>query len=1092
MRFGLLGPLAVWTDRGAAVTVPGAKVRALLADLLVHAPEPVSADRLIEDLWDGDAPVKAAGALQSKVSQLRTALGRAQPGGRDLVVATPAGYVLRVAAGAVDADRFARLAASARHQTGPAAVAAGLTEALALWRGPALADHADQPFALPLARRLEEQRTAAVEDLVDARLALGEHAALVGELDELVRRHPRRERLRGAHMRALYGAGRQAEALASYEELRVRLVEELGLTPSPELARLQRAILVQDPDLEAGAGAVGAGATGPPRTNLPAPLSRLVGRDAAIADVAARLAKGRLVTLTGPGGVGKTRLAVAAAAAARHRDAAWLVELAGWQPPAGGSEGGGGGRGLAEHVGAVLGIADVALGGPVPGAAAGRSADGVARLARALGDRPVLLVLDNCEHVVGPVAALVRALLEAAPALRILATSREPLGVPGELLWPVPPLDLPVGDAGDADDLAGSSAVQLFVERVAAAVPEFALDAGNARAVATICRRLDGLPLALELAAARVRGLGVHALAERLDDRFTLLGAGEGGIPARHRTLRAVVDWSWDLLEPDEQAVLRRVAVHADGFSLPAAEAVAAHGGTTAGQVAGLLARLVDRSLVVAEEAPAGLRYRLLETIGEYAGERLAAAGEAERAGARARHARYHVGLAEEADGHLRGPDQRPWLDRLASEAANMRLALDEAVGRSDAALALRLVGALSWYWYLRGRHREGHRALGAALAIDGAGGAGAAPPALRARATVWRAVLGLVLFLEDDRATMWRSVLRPYDDAEVDDEAGRARARWLLAVVLFDTDQSAAAAPLAEQALAGFRRAGDEWGVAAALNVLGWTALARSELDEARRRGETSLALFRQIGDRWGQVRADELLGVLAEIAGDLDEAAELHRDGLRLAEEMGLWPAAVDHLGRLGRLATARGDFAAADALNHRALRLARDVAFEHGVEFAHIGLGLAARRAGRLDDAERNLQVGVDAHRADGFPAGLAFVLAELGFVAELRGDVPAARARHLEGLAAARASGDARSIALAFEGLAGLAALARRPEDAARLLGAASAVRISVGAPLPPAERADVDRITAAARAHLTPAAFTTAFARGEDQGLEAGV
>ena len=415
--------------------------------------------------------------------------------------------------------------------------------------------------------------------------------------------------------------------------------------------------------------------------------------------------------------------------------------------------------------------------------------------------------------------------------MRILATSREPLGVPGELLWPVPPLDLPSGD-----DLAGSSAVQLFVERVAAAVPGFALDAGDAPAVATICRRLDGLPLALELAAARVPGLGVHALAERLDGRFTLLAAGEGATPARHRTLRAVVDWSWDLLEPDEQAVLRRVAVHADGFSLPAAEAVAAHDGITTGQVAGLLARLVDRSLVVAEAAPAGQRYRLLETIGEYAGERLAAAGEAERAGARARHARYHVGLAEEADGHLRGPDQRPWLDRLDLEAANVRLALDEAVGHGDAALALRLVGALSWYWYLRGRHREGHRALGAALAIDGADAVAA--PALRARATVWRAVLGLVLFLEDDRATLWRSVLEPYDDAEVDDEAGRARARWLLAVVLFDTDQSAAAAPLAEQALAGFRRAGDEWGVAAALNVLGWTALARSELDEARRRG--------------------------------------------------------------------------------------------------------------------------------------------------------------------------------------------------------------------------------------------------------------
>jgi predicted ATPase/DNA-binding SARP family transcriptional activator len=1100
MRFGLLGPLAVWTDRGAAVTIEGAKVRALLADLLVHAGEPVSVDRLVEDIWDGDAPAKATGALYSKVSQLRRALDRAEPAeprGRDMVVATPAGYVLRVEPDAIDADRFAALVAGARARAEPGAVAAGLAEALALWRGPALSGHADEPFALPLARRLDEQRVTAQEDLMEARLALGEHASLVGELDELVRRHPRRERLRAAHMRALYRSGRQADALASYEQVRGRLVEDLGLAPSPELAGLQRAILVQDPGLDAPQPAPAADRR---RTNLPSPLSRLVGRDAAVADVIGRFGSGRLVTLTGPGGVGKTRLALAAAErmasgdGSAAVDGAWVVEVAGWHAPDGADDGddrvdGQGDDRLAEHVAAVLGIPDVGAGRPGPLA---ESAGVTRRLARALGDRPVLLVVDNCEHVVGRVATLARALLEAAPGLRILATSRQPLGVPGEMLWPVPPLDLPAEDT--LDDLAQASAVLLFVERAAAGSPGFTLDRDNAVAVATICRQLDGLPLALELAAARVRGLGVEALAERLDDRYSLLAVGEGWTPARHRSLRAVIDWSWDLLTPAEQAVLRRVAVFADGFTLAAAEAVATGPGVAAHEVAVLLARLVDRSLVVAEDTPVGVRYRLLETIAEYAGERLAETGTAgtggdEAAAARRRHAHHHAELAEQADAHLRSDEQRCWLGRLDADAANIGVARDWAVEHGETALALRLVGAMSWYWYLRGRHREGYRSLGAALVVEGE-----APAAGRALATVWRSVLGLLLYLEDDRAAMWRSVLRVVDDVE--DEAGRAHARWLLALVLFETDESPAAGPLAEQALAGFRRIGDSWGTAAALNVLGWAALARGDLDEAERMSEQSLTLFRRLGDRWGQVRADDLLGVLAEVAGDLDRATGRHRDGLRLAEEIGLWPAVVDHLGRLSRLATLQGEFAAADALNRRALRLAEDLAFEHGVVFARVGLGLSARRQGLLEDAERHLRAGVDSYRADGFRPGVAFALAELGFVAEQRGDEAAARARHLEGLAVARESGDPRSVALALEGLAGVAALAGNAgdeaaaTDAARLLGAASAVRSSVGAPLPALERGDVDRIEAAARSVLSENGFAAAFVRGEAQGLYA--
>ncbi|MGH3979424.1 MAG: BTAD domain-containing putative transcriptional regulator, partial [Pseudonocardiaceae bacterium] len=546
MRFGVLGPLAVWTDEGAPVAMPGAKVRALLADLLIHAGEPVSADRLIDELWGEAAPANPAGSLQAKVSQLRRALEQAQPGARALVVSRPSGYLLQVDTDAVDAGRFETLTARARAAGEPAATAALLAEALAIWRGPALADFADDGFARPAITRLEEQRLTALEEHIEARLALGEHGAMVGELDTLVAMHPLRERLRAAHMRALYRAGRQAEALDSYQQLRARLDEELGLDPGPELARLHRAILTHDPAL--------AVPTPParPRTNLPAPLSSLVGRTGAVADVRKLLDTGRLVTLTGPGGVGKTRLALETAAQLVDDlpDGAWVVELAGRDDPRCGRRsdaiacGDDAAGCLAEFVAASLGVRDDAALTVPP---AGERVALTQRLPAALRGKQLLLVLDNCEHAIDAVAELAELLLRSAPGLRILATSREPLGLSGELLSPVQALELPTPAVeADLDAVARCSAVQLFVQRAAAAAPGFELTGKNTAAVAAICRRLDGLPLALELAAARVRVLPVHELAARLDDRFRLLAAGTRDAPARQQTLRAVVDWSWE------------------------------------------------------------------------------------------------------------------------------------------------------------------------------------------------------------------------------------------------------------------------------------------------------------------------------------------------------------------------------------------------------------------------------------------------------------------------------------------------------------------------------------------------------------------
>ncbi|MEV5824672.1 BTAD domain-containing putative transcriptional regulator [Spirillospora sp. NPDC052242] len=1050
MRFGVLGPLAVWTDEGAAVRVPELKVRALLAHLLVHRGRPVPVDRLVDDLWRERMPRNPVGTLQTRVSQLRRALDAAEPGGRELVVSQAPGYLLRVDPGMVDGDRFHALAARARAADDPRVRAALLADALALWRGRAYADFADEEFVRTDAARLEEERLAVQEEHAEARLELGEHAVLAGELGDLVARHPLRERLRAVQLRALYRAGRQSEALAGFDDLRHRLAEELGVDPSPELAALHRAILNQDPALEAPRTAPRAAPAAAPPTNLPAPLTGLVGREAAVADVRALLDESRLVTLTGPGGVGKTRLALATAraltgadAGERFPDGVWLVELSGLDRASGASP--------ADAIAMVLGVRD----DDAPAVEAVRRTP-VELLAGALAARRLLLVLDNCEHVIDQVAVQVAALLRAAPGVCVLATSQESLALSGERLWPVPPL-------GEAD------AVRLFTERAAAAAPGFAPGPDDTAAIAAVCRRLDGIPLAVELAATRVRALGVAGLADRLDDRFRLLTSGNRDAPARQRTLRAMIDWSWEPLTADERAVLRRLAVHADGCTLRAAEDVCAQDGLDGLDVLDVLARLVDRSLVVRADGTGGPRYRLLESVKAYCLERLDEAGES--AEVRARFVRYHVALAVRAEPYLYGHDQRRWLELLDAEAANQRAALEDATRLGLAAEALRLVNALAWHWYLRGRLTEALRSLDLALAAaDG-------PSEERAKATAWRDGFGLLTNTD-------RAAAAPTSHQGITDPGARAWAQWFLAFSHRGFGDLEVTADLVERALAEFRRLGERWGTAAALSVRATVHRARGRLDAARRDAAESETLFRGLGDRWGRLKATNTLGELAEIAGDYDRAARLHADGLRMAEELGLWAEASFRLSGLGRIALLTGDFAAADDRHRRARALAADQSNTVAEHFAAVGLALSARRRGDLDAAEALLLPWLDWIRTvDGEP-GHALVLAELGFAAELRGDAGAALARHRDGLAAARRIGDPRAVALAFEGAAGARSLAGDARPAARLLGAAAALRAAVGAPLPDAERGDVDRITARARAALGDAAFAAEFAAGE--------
>ncbi|MEU9499858.1 BTAD domain-containing putative transcriptional regulator [Streptomyces sp. NPDC048196] len=1066
MQFRVLAPLDVRSTDGRPAPVPEKKVRALLAALLAHHGRPVSADRLIEHLWGPRPPAHPTASLQSKVSQLRRALDTAEPGARTLVATAPPGYRLDITADALDAGRFTALTTRARTARSAAERAGLLAEALDLWQGPAFAGFADDDLIRPVAESLEEQRLTALEEHAAARLHLGEHTALTGELAPLVARHPLRERLRALQLTALYRSGRQSEALAAYDEIRTRLAEELGVDPGAELTAVHQTILRQEPwqprPVATTAPAHTPGAQPPrhprPRTNLPTPLTELLGREDAVRQVGQALAAHRLVTLTGPGGVGKTRLALETAGrpADDFPDGSWLVELAALGRPdepdrdrrakCTAAE-------VAEAVLAVLGVQEGAAAGPV-----------AERLVAAVRGKRLLLVLDNCEHLVDAAAEVTAELLAAAPSLRILVTGQEPLGLAGERIHPVPPL-------------APDGAIALFAARAAAADPGFVLDADSAPAVAEICRRLDGIPLALELAATRVRALGVRELSARLDDRFRLPAAARRGAPRRQQTLRAMIDWSWELLPGPERTVLRRLAVHADGCTLQAAETVCAGDGIAREDVPELLARLVDRSLVTVARTPYGTRYRLLETVAAYCLERLREAGEL--AATRRRHQLHYTELAERAAPLLYGAAQREWLERLDQETANLRAALDGAVVDDAADRALRLVNALAWYWFLRGRLAEAGRSLDAALTAS-AGAHPDVPEGRRLRAAAWQVGMASLAGGDADPVTRAAAVLRRYESH--DDPAERAWAQWFLGYAQVGLGDPGVAADRMARALTAFRALGDRWGTAAALSSRA-QGTGGEDLPARRRAAEESAALFAELGDRWGQLHATDALAAIAEIAGDYGRAARLHQEGLRSAEELGLRIQVSYKLSGLGRIALLTGDLAAARDHHERALRLAAEQSHRRGEMFAECGLALGARREGRLDEAEAHLLPWLEWCRGREGDPGTAFVLAELGFIAELRGDAATARERHLDGFAAARATGDPRAVALALEGLAGARTLTGHLASAARLLGAADALRSAAGAPRPAAERTDVTRSTTTARRGLGAVAFDTAYARG---------
>ena len=672
LEFRLLGPLEV-VHGGERIELGRRRERALLAILLLHANEVVASERLIEELWGEAAGVGAANLVQVAVSRLRRALGE------DGVLRTQRpGYVVVVDEDELDLLAFQRRIARARQalSSGDATDAGALlTEAFALWRGPPLFDFQYDSWAQPAAARIEELHAEAVELRIDTDLALGTREGLIGELEQLIERHPLRERLRGQLMLALYRSGRQAEALEAYRAARMRLVDELGVEPSPALRRLEQAILVHDPALAPIESPQREASTDGPDSghvsNVPLQLSSFVGRAAERHAIADRLLDSRLVTLTGLGGVGKTRLSIAVSADIASRfDRVWFVDLT-----------------PARDANAVVAITSAVVGADDQ---PGRTA--LASLIEQLTSARSLVILDNCEHILEPVMQLVKAVLARAPELRILATSRESIGAPGEAVVSIAPLE-------EAD------AVSLFVQCASAVDQHFVLTAENGPAVAAICRRLDCIPLALELAGAHAHALSASQIDARLGDRFALLQEPARGHDQRHQTIDATLDWSYELLDCDERAVLEQLAVFRGSFSLEATEFLIAGGPTASETVCHVLLRLVRKSLVVALERGPARRYRLLETVREYASRRLVASGMLDHC--RQRHFEWVMELCDNASSGLAAADQVRWLDTLADELDNLEAALSWSLTEPvRAARSLPAISGLGPFWLARGIRR--------------------------------------------------------------------------------------------------------------------------------------------------------------------------------------------------------------------------------------------------------------------------------------------------------------------------------------------------------------------------------------------------
>lgn len=1060
---------------------------ALLALLALDAPRPVPQDRILDAMWGTQLPADPANALQQRISALRRVLDPARGG--DVLVPVAGGYALHLDAERIDARRFTRLAATGHGQLqrGEAQAASRtLSEALGLWRGPALDGYADEPWASTEVARLTELRLTAAEDRITARLQLGEGEELVPELTELVASNPLRERCIAQLLHALYRAGRQSEALLVYERTRERLVEELGVDPSPMLQRLHGRILAQDPVLDAPAPltptssppaatiplpgpsptsdvtgptpevtgpSLLAGASG----NLPAGLVPVIGRDHELAELRIRLSERRLVTLTGPGGAGKTTLALALADSIEGpADGVWFVPLA--TLPAGAEV-----------------IATVATTLGLPGGGLGTPGLGAQSLARAIADRALLLVLDNAEHVVDAVAELAQELLPRAPQLQLLVTSREVLRVPGEQVVEVPALATPERGATDPVAIAASPAVELLVARARAHSPSFTLDRSTAPTAARLVQQLDGIPLAIELAASRLRVLSLPELTgqltrhlagavpgppgplvdvagraagpvernrsaagtDREEGLLELLSSRTRGVPERQRSLRGALDWSWELLDPELQRAWSALSVPPGRCSLPtAAELLTAAG--VGGHHLDVLGELADRSVVSIDTTTAPTWIGMLETVRAYGREQLAVLGLTDAVAAR------HADVVERALTAASDTDDPAAyavdLDALAAWRDDARAAMSWADAAGDRRRLQRLAGQLGWSWALHGLAGEGvawlDRGLGdievaeAAVAADG-------PTAVDPAAVLWAS--GLRTARPDAQATRWAELSMQVADrpqtavfAGVFAAAHHARNGDVAALVDLWADVEARAVALGGWPLGFLRLIGAQ------------LARVTGRLQDVSPQAEEAYALLSSTGPGWAEAYAIDLMIEGVSDAGEHERARALATRGLQLCRaagspelegrlllqlgvaehHLGARELARDHVERaIGLIARASGfdpathlegggsdDATGAGATGPPTPDDQRPGPDGTSLGFAHLTAGVLARERGDVAAAGSHLAAAASLLATSPTPYGRAWVAAERSLTAAATGDLEGARAHGEQAVALASEVGE----------------------------------------------------------------------------------
>jgi len=1018
MHIGLLGELEVLDDSGRDVPISGSKLRALLAILALSAGRVVSTDHLIELLWGEEPPATVRNSLQGLVSKLRRTLGSAH-----LVAMRGSGYALDLPPSSVDVHRYEELVAGGRAAApsgDPGKAAELLAQADALWRGDALADFAYEDLAAGHVTRLSELRLAVLEERLELELQLGRHSAVLVQLEALVYEHPLRERIRGLLMVALYRSGRQADALQVFQDGRRLLNDELGLDPGPELRRLESAVLSQDPSLDgAPVPSVQAQPVPAGRAAIPQTLTPLVGRSDEVAELSRLLAEHRLLTLVGPGGVGKTRLGLEAAraVAADLEYGGCLVELA----PVGD------GSGVREAMASALGVPDAS------------------RLAEVIGEREMLLVLDNCEHVITTAAEVAEDLLRRCPALRLLATSREGLRVGGEMVWPVPPL--PAADA-----------VTLFTIRARAAGAQLERSEELDQVVADICQRLDGLPLAIELAAARTRAFPVQQIASRLGDRFRLLTGGSRTALPRQQTLRAVVDWSYDLLFEHEQRIFERLSVFPGGCDLTTLEIVASDETLAADEVADLVNALVDKSLVLATPHDGNMRFTQLQTLAQYGREKLTERREAPQI-RNAMAAHYAALCARSAEAYT-GPDQRDWLRTIDREHDNLRAALDWAMSNGDAETALTIAGGASWPHWLRGAVGEGKRWIDEAFDCVGEVTDGTRALALTGR--------GLLDFLAGDTGNADADLEAALAIFEArGDIAGMSLAQSFYAEQPTVTGDMQEARRRRQDILAFYDTIPDDPFVQISrAYTTGRLALLGGDLGRAEPHYRTAAAGYTLL-DR--PVMAGVCLGIVADFderAGDVPAAIRALEEAVEMNDSLGLRGFTGAQVARLGWLLLQVGEVERAEALYERAFELSRWLRNAPVVLLALTGSAVLHRLNGRSEEAAAAAQEAL-----------LIYSGAPRGFRNRIDPE------------------SEIRTAASVCHGVLG--AIAAEVGDfvrAAQLLGRSEELRRQAGVPVPPSQEEDLRRARDAAMAALGQSAFDDAFEAGRngESGREATV